>query len=768
MQALYSSVPDAYFMVYTYFVTSPFSTHDGCDRWTILWSVHCAACRYDLRGEPRVQTRKRTQSVAFACSSTSKSLCQPYKPRIPQGEYEAQMAIQVPQLSSKTKPRISIIIPRIPLNNHVPSPLKAHANVPTIQISSPIAVSATSSTRSSLSHQSTASETSPSSPDMDASLNQTDVFAIAGLLTSMRQAISTLQTTFDTLDVQTRNLAHLAPEIQADNQVKDAQRKLQEQINRHESKMQEIHVLLKQAVCDRLLQTLKDQVYEAISDTIENHIHGRVQMEVLAKQFPERLRQVVDHAREILQSQTIVLNSDARRHNSTLCSPSMDTEPLRPLLRPLPSALQSPSYTLQRPFTTNNSVTPSPTNPNSAVPRQASLSSIHGVVCPPGSRNVFELVPPTPSPLFPRDMRSLFGLKQDTAKQLLSDYALDIPTSAMQSPFPKMTRAVHTDATGLGTSESSSAVDESGSREEDINKFMKHIGIKNALSYATRPLWDEADGPKTVIPHYYAEGMQMDNNACQLHGWQQRQRPENVKVMDAVLMSSELDLLEIRLNELDSVVDSFFIIESNATFTGLPKETYFAQNRERFSKFEKKIVYKFLPGYPLQPGQVAWDVERWTRDNMTALLRSHMHTLSSEDPALVIMSDLDELPSRHTIELLRTCDFGNSIHLQLRNFFFEWQVDMTSWRSSVNLWGPNVYYRHSKGPETLLADSGWHCSYCFRTIPEYIAKMTGFSHYDRIGGNTKLLDPARIQKTICQGKDIFGMLPEAYSMSLEP
>ena len=63
-------------------------------------------------------------------------------------------------------------------------------------------------------------------------------------------------------------------------------------------------------------------------------------------------------------------------------------------------------------------------------------------------------------------------------------------------------------------------------------------------------------------------------------------------MLDAVMMSSELDLMEIRLNELDDVVDRFLIVESNATFTGLSKETYFAQNRERFSKFQDRIVYR--------------------------------------------------------------------------------------------------------------------------------------------------------------------------------
>lgn len=42
--------------------------------------------------------------------------------------------------------------------------------------------------------------------------------------------------------------------------------------------------------------------------------------------------------------------------------------------------------------------------------------------------------------------------------------------------------------------------------------------------------------------------------------------------------------------------------------------------------------------------------------------------------------------------------------------------------------------------------------------------MKGFSHSDRIGGRINLLDPKRIQETICTGKDIFGMLPEAYSV----
>ncbi|KAF9485950.1 glycosyltransferase family 17 protein [Pholiota conissans] len=302
--------------------------------------------------------------------------------------------------------------------------------------------------------------------------------------------------------------------------------------------------------------------------------------------------------------------------------------------------------------------------------------------------------------------------------------------------------------------------------------------LKNLLSYSTRPLWDKNTGPSEIIPHFHGEGLQMNAHTCQLHGFTERREKSNIKVLDAVLMSNELDLLEIRLNELDSVVDYFLIVESNASFTGLPKETFFANNRERFAKFQHKIVYSFLPGYALQPGQSPWDVEAHTRNTMTGLIHSHIATLPANTQSLVMMSDLDEIPAHHTVDLLKNCDFGPSIHLQLRDYMysFEWFLGLTSWRASAHMWDQaKSYYRHSKSGERILAEAGWHCSYCFRTIPEYALKMKGFSHADRIAGRVNLLDPKRIQDTICKGKDIFGMLPEAYSyvdllsqMSLQP
>jgi hypothetical protein len=68
----------------------------------------------------------------------------------------------------------------------------------------------------------------------------------------------------------------------------------------------------------------------------------------------------------------------------------------------------------------------------------------------------------------------------------------------------------------------------------------------------------------------------------------------------------------------------------------------------------------------------AFTVEANTRDAMTKFLRRHMTEFTPNTRSLVIMSDVDEIPSGNTVQLLRTCNFGQSIHLQLRNYVYRY------------------------------------------------------------------------------------------------
>lgn len=129
------------------------------------------------------------------------------------------------------------------------------------------------------------------------------------------------------------------------------------------------------------------------------------------------------------------------------------------------------------------------------------------------------------------------------------------------------------------------------------------------------------------------------------------------------------------------------------------------------------------------------------------------------------MADADEIPSSQTIQLLQWCDGVPPVmHLELRQYMysFEFPVDYSSWRATAHVFGSMTRYRHSRQTDLILADAGWHCSFCFRRIEEIVFKMKAYSHADRVR-RMSFLNYSRIQKIICQGDDLFDMLPEEYS-----
>ncbi|XP_031106990.1 beta-1,4-mannosyl-glycoprotein 4-beta-N-acetylglucosaminyltransferase [Ipomoea triloba] len=289
------------------------------------------------------------------------------------------------------------------------------------------------------------------------------------------------------------------------------------------------------------------------------------------------------------------------------------------------------------------------------------------------------------------------------------------------------------------------------------------IGILNhvqKISYFFRPLWDSPPPPFEHLPHYYAENVSMEH-LCRLHGWTARTEPR--RVFDAVIFSNELDLLEIRWQELHPYVTKFVILEANTTFTGLPKSLIFAQNQNRFSFAAEKIVHSVFPGRVAshRSHEDPFKLEAEQRVAMNQLLRRA--GISNGD--LLIMSDTDEIPSHHTIKLLQWCDgVPPVLHLELRHYLysFEFPVDYSSWRATVHIYSPWTQYRHSRQTDRILSDAGWHCSFCFRYLKDFVFKMTAYSHADRVR-HREFLDHTRIQNLICQGADLFDMLPEEYT-----
>ncbi|KAL6567853.1 hypothetical protein OROGR_001521 [Orobanche gracilis] len=278
------------------------------------------------------------------------------------------------------------------------------------------------------------------------------------------------------------------------------------------------------------------------------------------------------------------------------------------------------------------------------------------------------------------------------------------------------------------------------------------------ITYFLRPLWESPPRSFHEIPHYYHENVSMEN-LCKLHGWGVREYPR--RVFDAVLFSNEVDLLKIRWKELYAYVSEFVILESNSTFTGIPKPLVFSTVRNQFKFLEPRLTYGQVPGR-FRKGENPFVEEAYQRLALDFLLKQ----AGIQDDDLLIMSDVDEIPSWHTINLLRWCEGIPSIlHLRLRNYLysFEFLVDNNSWRASVHVYqAGKTRYAHYRQSDDILVDAGWHCSFCFRHISEFIFKMKAYSHVDRVRFS-HFLKPKRVQRVICKGADLFDMLPEEYT-----
>lgn len=116
-----------------------------------------------------------------------------------------------------------------------------------------------------------------------------------------------------------------------------------------------------------------------------------------------------------------------------------------------------------------------------------------------------------------------------------------------------------------------------------------------------------------------------------------------MKIIDSFIFFNELDLLEIRLNILYDFVDYFVITEADTTFSGNPKKMYYLENKERFKRFESKIVYNqiSIPSDLV----VTWDREIYQRNSSLSVLKSKF---SGDD--LILTSDLDEIPEPKVLQ----------------------------------------------------------------------------------------------------------------------
>ncbi|KXV19254.1 hypothetical protein AD933_02055 [Acetobacter malorum] len=136
------------------------------------------------------------------------------------------------------------------------------------------------------------------------------------------------------------------------------------------------------------------------------------------------------------------------------------------------------------------------------------------------------------------------------------------------------------------------------------------------------------------------------------------------KIYDCFLFFNELDILEMRLNELYDSVDHFVIGEASQTYTGKEKKKYFLENKERFTKFLDKIIYVDIKS----DGnfEEVWDREFYQRGQILNPLKN------IADDSVIIFSDVDEIPNKYALR--KAVEFDGVMHMKMN--FFQYYLNM--------------------------------------------------------------------------------------------
>lgn len=248
------------------------------------------------------------------------------------------------------------------------------------------------------------------------------------------------------------------------------------------------------------------------------------------------------------------------------------------------------------------------------------------------------------------------------------------------------------------------------------------------------------------------------------------------KIYDCFLFFNELDLLEIRLNVLNSVVDYFVIVESTVTFSGKSKKLFFDENKNNFKDFEDKIIHIIIDDTPenfikiqnsetqnFQKNKILkyleeskfwnknekqWGREIYQRESMINGL------LQCDDHDMIIFSDADEIPNPLC---LKNLDHSKVYELKQNMFYYNvntlkerfWSGSkIISWQKIKNNSINDL--RQNKLTTEIVENGGWHLSF-MGGKERIIEKLDAYSHQEY--NNPYII--SNIEKNISNNTDLF-------------
>ncbi len=186
------------------------------------------------------------------------------------------------------------------------------------------------------------------------------------------------------------------------------------------------------------------------------------------------------------------------------------------------------------------------------------------------------------------------------------------------------------------------------------------------------------------------------------------------KTYDCFPFFNELELLKIRLGELDDTVDYFVLVESIETQRGAPKKLYFEENKHLFSDYLEKIIH--IAVRETHPEFSIWEREHFQRD---CILRG---LTKCNDKDIILISDLDEIPKKSCLReakrlLKKEKEEAITFRMPDHRFYLNRKMRTASIFCTVGTTYKNLkkttpqFFRSRNTKWYALYDAGWHFSY---------------------------------------------------------
>ena len=241
-------------------------------------------------------------------------------------------------------------------------------------------------------------------------------------------------------------------------------------------------------------------------------------------------------------------------------------------------------------------------------------------------------------------------------------------------------------------------------------------------------------------------------------------------------------LLDLRLNQLNPIIDKFVIVESKYTHSGDEKKFNF--NLDNFSKFKDKIIYIQLEEKPSNLIKVNQNdeigvVKTKQIENALVLENYQRNSISQglkkfDDDDFILLSDVDEIPNfedvnfkklRNKIVLFKQYFFHYKLNLYLKNFYFFGTKGCSKKNLQSPQWLRNV--KNKKYPiyrlDILFSDKkynnvhivhngGWHFTNVM-SEEKIIYKLKSYLHHADFPEN--LLNKETFQELIKQKKIMY-------------